>query len=110
MKWVARNPVLSLAAVALVIRYGLPLLLDGFSEGAAGLVWTAAAQFLAPFSRIATWVDPYLQPLPEWVDVATTLGLGLVPYMAADFLLRRIRRRATGRSTTRGAGFRQEAA
>jgi hypothetical protein len=110
MKWVARNPVLCLAAIALVIRYGMPLLLDGFSEGVAGAVWTGAALFLAPFSRIATGIDPWLQPLPEWVDVAVTLALGLLPYLVLDFAYRGYRRRGRRTSDDRGLDLHRDSA
>jgi hypothetical protein len=42
-------------------------------------------------------IDPYLRWAPEWVDVVVTLGAGLVPYLTADFALRRVLRWRIGR-------------
>jgi hypothetical protein len=88
IRWVTRNPVLSIAFVLLVLRYGLPLVSSGFQDGLAGLLWTGSNFWLRPFSLIATWVDPYLRQFPEFVDVLGTLLSGLVPYAAVDAVYR----------------------
>jgi hypothetical protein len=87
---IARNHFLTLALIALPLRYGLPLATGGFTEGVVGLLWTSAAFALTPFSLVATWLDPYLRGFPEFVDLAGTLGLGLLPYAAADVVHRRL--------------------
>jgi hypothetical protein len=87
---IARHPLLTLALIALPLRYGLPLATSGFAEGVLGLLWTSAAFALAPFSLVATWVDPYFRGFPEFVDLAGTLGLGLLPYAAVDAVHRRL--------------------
>jgi hypothetical protein len=97
MRWFARNPVMTVALVAVVVRFGAPLVSDGFGEGALGALWTAAALALAPFSAVATWVDPFFSRFPELVDIIGTLVLGLVPYAAMDAVYRRLGRFLTRR-------------
>jgi hypothetical protein len=87
-RWITLNPLLVLALAALILRFGLPLVLSGFSEGVAGMLWTGASLWLRPFSLVATWVDPYLRGFPEYVDVVGTLLLGLVPYVVVDAVYR----------------------
>jgi hypothetical protein len=88
-RWLAGNPVLTLALVALLILYGLPLVSSGLGDGFAGLIWAGAIFVLRPFSLIATWVDPYLRGFPEFVDWFGTLSSGLLPYVVADVIYRR---------------------
>jgi hypothetical protein len=73
-----------------VLRYGLPLATTGFDRGAVGAVWAAATWTLAPFSVVASTVDPMVRGLPEWVDIVVTLALGLVPYLALDHAWRAV--------------------
>jgi hypothetical protein len=94
---VARNPVLSVALLALLAGHGLPVVAgEGFDDGVVGVLWHGAVLALRPFSAVATWVDPWLRAFPEWVDVGVTLLAGLAPYAALDAALRWVRRR--GRS------------
>ena len=95
---IARNPflTLALAGLGLAISWHLPLaaipehpLLDVHFA-----VWVL---ILRPFSFVATVIDPYLRWAPEWIDVVVTLGAGLVPYLTADFALRRVLRWRIGR-------------
>jgi hypothetical protein len=90
VRLIVLNPVLVLVLAALLLRYGLPLTSNELTDGATGLVWTSATFLLRPFSLIATWVDPYLRAFPEFVDVIGTLLLGLLPYVAADAVYRRL--------------------
>jgi hypothetical protein len=83
-----RHPVLVSAVVALLFRFGLPLVSSGFQEGFVGYIWAASTLWLGPFSLIATLVDPYLRGFPEFLDVVGTLLLGLVPYAAVDAVYR----------------------
>jgi hypothetical protein len=85
-----RHPLLILALVALLWRHGVPMILSGFAEGAPGVVWTSSLFVLRPFALVATWVDPYFRHFPEFVDVVGTLLLGLLPYIAADAVYRRL--------------------
>jgi asparagine N-glycosylation enzyme membrane subunit Stt3 len=85
---ITRHPVLVIAFGALLLRFGLPLVSSGFQDGVVGYIWTASTLWLRPFSLIATWVDPYLRGFPEFLDVAGTLLLGLVPYAAVDVVYR----------------------
>jgi hypothetical protein len=90
----ARHPFLGLAMIAVLFRFGLPAAFpEGFSSGATGGVWHLATWFLWPFSLLATWIDPYLMAVPEWVEAAATLALGLIPYLVLDAVYRRVRRR-----------------
>jgi hypothetical protein len=89
VRWIARNPMLALALLSLLLRHGLPLILGGVTEGVVGLLWTSAVNALRAFSLVATWVDPYLRGFPEFVDWVVTLMLGLIPYVVVDALYRR---------------------
>jgi hypothetical protein len=73
---VTRHPVLLIAFVALLLRFGLPLVSSGLQGGVVGYIWTGSTLWLRPFSLIATWVDGYLGGFPEFLDVAGTLLLG----------------------------------
>jgi len=87
--WIVRNPLLTVALFALVVRFGLPLVSDGFDQGIPGLIWAGAVFLVRPFSLIATWMDPHFRGLPEFVDLVGTLLLGLLPYAAVDVAHRR---------------------
>jgi hypothetical protein len=58
---------------------------DRFPGAAAFLVLRVV---LAPFSTLATWVDPLLGRAPEWLDIVLTGLIGFLPYALADVLLR----------------------
>lgn len=79
---------------------GVPALRE-VPGGAA--VFVLARLLLRPFALVATWIDPHLRGLPEWVDIAVTLPLGLAPYVLADVVVRRLLdRRAPGRGAPDG--------
>jgi hypothetical protein len=94
---VARSPFLTVGVAGLVLGLawmGLSAELGAaFREhwsGRAALL--VAINLLRPFSVVATWIDPYLRTLPEWVDVGVTIVLGLAPYLVLDAAYRRLGR------------------
>ena len=84
------NPILTLALVALTVRYGLPLVTSSFDEGVVRWLWSGISFVLTPFSFVATWVDPYFSPISESVDTVGTAVLGLIPYIFIDAAYRRL--------------------
>jgi hypothetical protein len=94
-----RNPFLSIALLALAIRFGLPLAFaDTLDSGLTGSAWGLAGAALGPFAALATWIDPFLRRFPDWVDSLATLALGLTPYLGLDAVIRHLHR---GRRTSR---------
>jgi hypothetical protein len=88
--WIRMNPFLTFALIAMVVRYGLPLVSDEFDEGIVGWFWLGSSYLLTPFSIIATYVDPYLSPFSEFVDLLGTAVLGILPYLIIDMAYRRM--------------------
>lgn len=89
-RFLARNPFLVLGLVGLALGLlwmGVPAL--GELPGGAA-VFLVARLLLRPFGLVATWIEPYLRGLPEWVDIAVTLPLSLAPYVLADVVVRRL--------------------
>jgi hypothetical protein len=88
---IVRNPFLTLALAGLGLAISWHLLLAAIPEhpllDVHFAVWVL---ILRPFSFVATVIDPYLRWAPEWVDVVVTLGAGLLPYLTADLLVRRL--------------------
>lgn len=84
----ARNPFLVLGLLGLTLGLlwmGIPSLRELPGGGA---VFFAARLLLRPFGIVATWIDPFVRSLPEWVDIAVTVPAGLAPYALMDVLVR----------------------
>jgi hypothetical protein len=95
---IARNPFLALALAGLGLAISWHLLLAAIpGHPLLDVIFAVWVLILRPFSLVATAIDPHLRGAPEWVDVAVTLGAGLLPYLLADLAVRRLRGRRMDR-------------
>ena len=100
---IACNPFLALALAGLGLAISWHLLLAAIPEHPLlDVLFEVWVLILRPFSFVATVIDPYLRWAPEWVDVVVTLGAGLLPYLAADVVIRWLRGRRADRVVSAG--------